>query len=1127
MSPADTEGGLRLRFLGPPEVTLNGGPVDFDTRKATALLAYLAVTGRTHRREALAALLYPDYDQERAYANLRRTLWSLHTALGKAWLEADRETIGLVDDADVWSDVEAFRRRLAECRTHGHSEREVCSECLRPLAQAAALYRDDFLAGFTLPDSVAFDEWQFFEMESLRQELASALGRLVSGHRAAGDMAQAIAYARRWLALDPLHEPAHRQLMQLYAQEGRRAAALRQYETCVRTLDEELGVEPEAETVQLYEAIEEGALPPLPVSFAATAEDLAETTRTPIRNLPAQPAPFVGRVDELAKIDGLLGDPACRLLTLVGPGGVGKTSLALRATEQAADAFSDGVCFVSLAPVESSRFLVPTIADELDFSFFQRAGAEPRQQLLDYLREKELLLILDNFEHLIEGAGFLVELLAEAPRVKLLVTSRERLHLRDEFVFDVEGMRFPRESDEPVETLASYSAVRLFLERAERADAGFAPTEGDWAAIADICQLLEGLPLGIELAATWVRMLSCPEIAGEIEEGLDFLSTTLRDVPERHRSLRAVVDRSWQLLSERERSTLAQLAVFRGGFQREAAAAVVGADLSLLAALADKSLIQHNASGRYGIHEAVRRYAAERLRHVDEPDEAVVRDRHSRFYTTFVARRTDDLHGPRQVDVLAEVGRELENVRAAWGWAVARRHMEQIRRAAKGLAFFFGVRSLYHEGEAAFREAAAALDSARDSGARDEVDRTLGLVLIYQGYFAHRLYREEESQAVLQRSLDVLQPLGRGEELATADITAVQVGLIEGVAEAEQRCRRSLEIFRSLGNVWGIGTALQVLSAVAHLRGDVAAAKRHLEEAVAFLAEAGDRWSVGSALFYLGSLTQHQAGGRAEAKQIYEECLRIGRELSDCWAMAISLDYIGYLAREMGAYEEAERLHEESLDVSREIGDRLGVAGSLDNLGLVARDVGDMTEAEACFREGLGLRRQVGKLWEVGVSLRHMGDAALGLGDLGTAERWYRESLDAFEGAWESWGQEITLARLAEVVLERGEVEASRRRYHDALQTCLDHRALFNAPRILVGVARLLAGMDRDRLAVALLAYVREHPFSTTRARKRAERLMDDLAAGSPTDTLEVARERFRDADLEAVVELLIAELST
>lgn len=1127
MRPAETEGGLRLRFLGPPEVALNGVPVEFDTSKATALIAYLAVTGQAHRREALAALLYPDYDQQRAYANLRRTLWSLNTALSKAWLDADRETIRLVDDADVWTDVAAFRRRLAECRSHGHPDGKVCSRCLRPLAQAAALYRGDFLDGFTLSDSAAFDEWQFFEAESLRQELASALERLVSGHSAVGDMAQAIAYARRWLALDPLHEPAHRQLMQLYAREGRRAAALRQYEACVQVLDKELGVEPEEETVRLHEAIAEGDIPPSRGGVAPAAEGLVETAPAPIHNLPPQPTPFVGRVDELAQISELLEDPECRLVTLVGPGGVGKTRLALRAAEQAKDAFSDGACFVTLAPVESSRFLVPTIAGELDFSFFQREGVEPRQQLLDYLRGKEMLLVLDNFEHLLEGAGLLAELLTEAPRVKLLVTSRELLHLRGEFVFDVEGMRFPQDRDEPVEALANYGAVRLFLERAGQADAGFAPSRGDWAAIAGICQLVEGLPLGIELAATWVRMLSCQEIADEIEEGLDFLSTTLRDLPERHRSLRAVVDRSWQLLSERERSALAQLAVFRGGFQREAAAEVVGADLSLLAALADKSLIQREASGRYGIHEAVRQYAAERLQRAAELDEAAVRDRHSCFYTTFLERRTDDLHGARQVDALAEVAREIENVRAAWGRAVARLRVGQIRQAAKGLATFFLVRSLYHEGEAAFRQAAAALDSARDSEATEKVDRVLGLVLAFQGQFAHRLYKREEDQALLRRSLDLLQPLGPGEELATANIIGVRIGLMEDATEAEQHCRQSLETFRSLGSVWGIGMALQMLSFVAQLRGDVTAAKRHLEEAVSFLAQAGDRWSMGSSLFYLGNLMQHQAGRRAEAKRIYEACLRIGRELDDRWGMAISLDGIGYLAREMGAYEEAERLHKESLGISREIGDRLGIAGSLDNLGLVARDVGDMTEAEAYFRKSLRLRRKVGKLWEVGVSLRHMGDAALGLGDLGTAERWYRESLDTFETAWESWGLEMTLAQLAEVALEQGEIEASRKSYRDALRTCLEHGTFLNAPRILVGVAGLLARTNRDRLAAALLAYAQEHPAITARARERAGQLMDDLAAGSPTGATEAAGERFLDTDLQAVVELLLAELST
>src|ERR687897_2061318 len=252
-----------ILLLGTPRIEHNGVPVEVDTRKAIALAAYLAITKQNHTRDALAGLLWPEYNQSRARAALRRTLSSLGKARAEGWLRADRESVNLDHDT-IWVDVTRFHDLLAGCKEHGHPESEVCPHCLLPLTEAVALYRDDFMAGFGLRDSVAFDDWQFFQSESLRKELAGALERLARGRGAVGEWEAAIAHARRWLAMDPLHEPAHRMLMALYAWSDQRAAALRQYRECVRVLDQELGVTPLEETTLLYRAIQENDLPPRP-----------------------------------------------------------------------------------------------------------------------------------------------------------------------------------------------------------------------------------------------------------------------------------------------------------------------------------------------------------------------------------------------------------------------------------------------------------------------------------------------------------------------------------------------------------------------------------------------------------------------------------------------------------------------------------------------------------------------------------------------------------------------------------------------------------------------------------------------------------------------------------------------
>jgi DNA-binding SARP family transcriptional activator len=392
---------LSLYLFGAPHLERDGTSLAVDTRKAIALLAYLAVTGQSHGRDTLAALLWPDYDQSRARAALRRTLSTLNTVMDGEGLNIEREAIGLEQNSTLWIDVAQFQRLLAECRSHPHPAEAVCPACLPLLTEAVALYRADFMAGFSLRDSPDFDDWQFFQSESLRQVLAGALEKLVKGYAARAEFELAIAYTRRWLALDPLHEPAQRQLIQLYALSGQRSAALRQYRECVRVLTEELGASPEVETTALVQAIEEGRFPPpqvepeqwgtaeykqdvtaapQPEPTAPAAQPVGPPlTPVPLHNLPAQTGPFVGREVELKELARLLVEPNCRLITLIGPGGIGKTRLVLQVALGHLADFADGVFFIPLASLDSAELLVPAIARILGFNFY--GSTPPETQL--------------------------------------------------------------------------------------------------------------------------------------------------------------------------------------------------------------------------------------------------------------------------------------------------------------------------------------------------------------------------------------------------------------------------------------------------------------------------------------------------------------------------------------------------------------------------------------------------------------------------------------------------------------------------------------------------------------------------------------------------------------------------
>lgn len=721
---------LRLFFLGPPRIETDGVALSFDTRKAVALLAYLAVEGSSITRDAAAALLFPDYEPERAYANVRRTLWALNKAGLGAQLDISGEMVGLRRDPGVWVDVDEFRRLT----------NPAGSPAIPDLAAAAALYRDDFLAGFSLKDSPAFDDWQFFQAESLRGELAGVLERLSTALTATAAYAPAIAHARRWLVLDPLREPAHRWLMRLYALSGQRAAALRQYQECADILKKELGVDPETETQALLSEIRRGprGQPGRTLSHSlALPEPQAESSVVPLHNLPTPSTPFVGRRRELDRIHALLVDPTCRLLTLLGPGGIGKTRLAIRAAGEALPAFRDGVCFVSLDAIDSAEALAATVLEELRSCGPAAGGGgsaagDPKQSLLRLLQDKQALLVVDRFEHVLAGAGLLSGMLARAPGVKLLVTSRERLDLPEEWVFDVDGLDFPESEaaldqtapadTATVEELQSHSAVVLFLQGALRTRADYRLTPEDAPHVARICRLVQGMPLGVELAASWLRVLPCSEIAEEIACSLDLLSTAAGSGAERMRGLRAVFDTSWEMLDAEEQQALTRLSIFHGGFSRAAAAQVAGASLGVLASLRDKSWLRQRGDGRFEIHELLRQHAGEKL---DERPRAGAdaRDRHSRYFLGRLHELRPDLKGARQQGALADIRQELNNLREAWAWAIDRGDWDALTNAAESLWMFCSYDEQagvgFCEALAMFETMGAALDAAG-------VRRTLG-----------------------------------------------------------------------------------------------------------------------------------------------------------------------------------------------------------------------------------------------------------------------------------------------------------------------------------------------------------------------------------------------------------------
>jgi predicted ATPase/DNA-binding SARP family transcriptional activator len=1142
---------IRLSLLGPPRLEREGEPVELDTRKTVALLAYLAMTGQspggqTHRREALATLLWPEAEPQRARANLRRSLSVLRKGLGGEWLVADRETIGIHPHADIWLDVAHFRRLLSSPQAHGHPEAETCPDCLKALAEAVVLYRGDFLEGFGLRDSASFDDWQFFQTEGLRQELALALERLVHGYNAQGTYEQAIPYGRRWVALDPLHEPAQRELIQLYALASQRAAALRQYTECARILEAELGIPPAEETTSLYERIR---------TSPAIGEELVRPVAQPRHNLPAQTTPFVGREEELEAIRARLCEPTCRLLTLVGPGGVGKTRLALEAAsslvpQMEQDGFVDGVYLVRMAQLESSEALVPAVAKALGFSFYgeaeSSAGPDPQQQLLDHLRQKRLLLLMDNFEHLLEGVQLVNAMLTVAPDVKVLATSRARLGLQGEHLYTVTGMQFPDTlSPAGVETpegALAYSAVRLFVQAAHRVRPDFEPPPEEFAAIVRICRLVEGMPLGILLAAAWVDMLSSHEIAAEVERSLDFLATDLQDLPERQRSIRAVFEHSWNLLTDREREVFQGLSVFRGGFTREAAQQVTGAELHELKSLVNKSLVQPTSASRYEMHELLRQYAADRLDRITTTGDAT-RGRHSIYYTSRLQRLEAELKGTRRhpgppmdgrvaAQAVAEIDLEIENMRAAWQWAAAHGQIEQIDRAMDSLAIYYRWRSHHAQGKMAFRQAAEWLSEVMSPDPSGEEARILARLLAWQS----RLWGDESDRALVQQGLSLLQePEPVSQELAadTRQARALllqQMGWLEGSNGPEMArayCQESLALYESLDDRYGMAEVLDTLGTLVRGQGDYDEAWKLYERCLALRREIGDTRGIARSLLRLSSIAQFQ-GQPAESAHLAREGIAISRSIGDQGGMASGLADLAATLLWLGEFAQAESVLEESPALHRNLG---FYSASSSMLQSEARaHLGRYGEARVQAEAALALSREIGHRPHIGLACWLLGCLLLAEGAHTEARVLFQESAQQFREMerQEQLGWALAGLACAEHALDN-HTQAQQFLY-EVLGICTEigSMAVPLLPTFTLTVVALwLADLGEVLKAVELYALASRYPHV---ARSRwfqdlFERPITEAASTLPPGLVKAAEERGRSRDMMATVSQLLAEL--
>ena len=1003
---------LHINLLGTPEIYIDALPsLRFRTRKAQALLIYLTVTEERWTRDALATLFWPESNDTQARKNLRDILPSLRKHLPD-YLSFGEETIEINSSSNFSCDVTRFsavmEKSLQTVETHF-------------LVDTLDLYRGEFLEGYGISKiSADFEQWAMLERERLQQLALMGFTTLCQRQKEAGLYEDALTTNRQLLKLAPWDEAAHRQKMLLLVALGEPQAALHHYATCQQILVDELDVEPAPETVALYEQIRSGDylqstrtnLSPPSATVAQVKVELAQEhqgehpqhvqedrkTFTIPHNLPASLSTLIGYVDELTYIQTQLLLHDCRLLTIVGLGGVGKTHLAMQAARQIIDVanrnaiednsnavssgrwklshspFRGGVYFIQLAPLReeasteaAETIIAVAIARAINYTFI--GDASPQIQLETHLHNKKMLLVLDNIEHLLAGASLVAMLLQQAPHLRILVTSRERLDLQGEQILALQGLnpqpnlsadllpdlpstedgaidptldewQAPENSTQSISRPSAPSwhgndAVTLFAFRAQQADRHFRVDDENIDHIVHICELVGGLPLGIELAVRLLDVFDCATVAREIAQSLDLLITSRRDIPQRHHTLRAVFDQSWVQLPSVQQTILMRLSFFRPNFQAAAALSVANASPHDLAGLVNKSLLGRTAEGHFTLHQAIRQFAHEKLAQSDN-DLAALEEQYALFYLGLLANYTKSINSAKWSQVKAEILNDIANIKAALSLAIQKDMWMDVRATVESVGNLYDTHAWFLEGANLCKLAAERLMARplpKSDVEQQKLDSILGHLMTLQGLFEYRLGHFDSARTTFQNALSTIR---------RANAT------LHGQ-------RHRVDKKSATYTLTSLRACLSLFGSMEYGRGQPKAALALLQESVKL-----DTTSSGSAVpYYNLARVLHELGDYQEAQAYAEEAIQRTRHAGAERFTIFSITELGRIEQSRGNYKAAKRLFQECYEFRSKINDQTGLVTTLGNLGEVARLMGNYEASATYIQRGLALADQI------------------------------------------------------------------------------------------------------------------------------------------------------------------------
>ncbi|HLO29412.1 MAG TPA: BTAD domain-containing putative transcriptional regulator [Anaerolineales bacterium] len=965
---------IKFYLLGAFQVLADGQPLTgFVSNKVRALLAYLAVESeRPHSREALTGLLWPDWPQASAQGNLRYALSNLRKLLrstGIDILSVTRQSVKFNCTDQVWADVALFQKLL------GNGQMETPN--LQSLEEAASLYRGEFLDGLTVSDNAAFEEWRTVRREQFHRQALELLHVMADVYIELGEYDQSLKHAWRQLELEPWNEEAHQQVMRALALSGQREAALTQYERCCQLLMRELDIEPLPETTKLFAEIRDGKL------TRAGGKKSYEKTR--LSNLPHPLTSFVGREREVAEIERLIaGIPTSdsnlpvRLLTLVGAGGCGKTRLAIESAGHltTADGFPNGLWWIDLARLNDPMLIVQAITEVLRLR--ETPDAPLITSLTNYLRNKEMLLLLDNCEHLIDSCAQIAEtLLLACPKLQILATSREALDIDGERIFQVNPLSLPDPANPPsLKELLNYEAVRLFIDRAEAVSLDLLLTRENASAIIQICRQLDGIPLAIELAARQLKSLPLEQIAARLENRFLLLINGGRTALPYHRTLRGMLDWSYDFLAKQERWFFQQLSIFSGGWTLESAERITeGNTLELLTVLVNKSLAIVEQTGRYRMLETICQYGREKLIGADQ--EESVRSRHLNYFVQFAERSRKELQGRDQKFWMDQVQAEHDNIRSALEWSLRSVERSEVGlRLAVAMSEFWNRCGYYREERRWLERALALTDETCPPRLRAWANIKLGYCAFCLGDFA-------TLQTCLDFAWEIFSRLEDTEGIALV-LQGRAALAVEQRYDLEPACtylEESLQLLRSINEKWELAETLRDLGYVFYLRREPKNAKAYLNEALLLCCETSNTFQLGQTLYQLGRVAC-QEGDYPSARSYFEESRQLAKEVRDRGGDMDVLSALGELARSEGNFQQAQIFYEEGLLMARELGAEYGIAVFLQGLGYVSLHYGDYPRATELLNEGLQYWQKQNMHQRIAGNLAGLAGVAVALGEM-------------------------------------------------------------------------------------------------------------------------------------------------